>query len=439
MKSILTILLCSVIVPFAHAQGPLSLTLQQAMDMAAQQSYQVQASVLEARKAEARIKEVMAIGLPQVDVSASLNNYLTVPTSVIPNFTGEGPEYLQIQFGVPWSTTATAQLNQLIFDGSYLVAVKATRELRLLSEQELERTRSDARNQAAKSYLGVLAAREGAKLSAESVPVLEKSHTEASAMVEQGFMEATDVDRLSIALASARDRARSFAQQERVALAYLRLVLGVPADTPLTLVDELGTIVNDPAELALSSDQLAIDGHIDYQVAGTTMRVQEMQVKNEKAAYLPKLYGFASHQEQRFGFDQPFETEWFPATLWGLQLQVPIFSSGMRSSKVKQATLTLDQTRVNLTATDQRLKVEAEERSEKAVTALESYLTEKENLALSRRIFDRSSIKFTNGLASSFELNQDQSQFLQAQQIYIGKLVDLLLARTDLRKALDLY
>ncbi|MCC7503512.1 MAG: TolC family protein, partial [Flavobacteriales bacterium] len=81
----------------------------------------------------------------------------------------------------------------------------------------------------------------------------------------------------------------------------------------------------------------------------------------------------------------------------------------------------------------------AEERSEKARTALKSYTTEKQNLELAKRIFDRTSIKFSNGLSSSFELNQDQSQYLQAQQIYIGKLVDLLLARTDLRKALDLY
>jgi len=94
---------------------------------------------------------------------------------------------------------------------------------------------------------------------------------------------------------------------------------------------------------------------------------------------------------------------------------------------------------VNLTATEQRLLAEAAERSEKARTALETYTTERQNLDLARRIFDRTSIKFTNGLASSFELNQDQTQYLTAQQMYINALVNLALARTDLRKALDLY
>lgn len=439
MRTIITTILGAVAGVLA-AQGPMSLTLQQAMDLAAKQSYQVQASALEAEKAEARIKEVTAMGLPQIDADASLNDYLKVPTSVIPNFTGQGSqEYLEIQFGVPWTGTGAIQLNQLIFDGSYIVGLRASREMRTRSQQDLEKAAADSRMQAAKSFLGVLAAREGARLSGESVPILEKSVAEATAMTEQGFMEATDVDRLSIALASARDRARSFAQQERVALAYLRLVLGVPADTPITLVGDLETIVNDPAESGLSDQRLDLAGHVDHQLASTLIRLQELDVKNQKSAYLPKLYGFLSTQQQSFGFDRPFETKLFNATLWGVQLKVPIFSSGMRNNRVKQSNITLQQTQVNLAATEQRLMAEAEERSEKARTAYESYRTEKQNLDLTRRIFDRTSIKFTNGLSSSFELNQDQSQYLQSQQIYIGKLVDLLLARVELRRALDLY
>ena len=123
----------------------------------------------------------------------------------------------------------------------------------------------------------------------------------------------------------------------------------------------------------------------------------------------------------------------------GLSLQVPIFSSGLRSNKVKQSNLTLQQTEVNRAYTEQNLLAATEERSEKARSALQSYTTEKQNLELAKRIFDRTSIKFTNGLSTSFELNQDQSQYLRSQEMYIGKLVDLLLARTDLRKALDLY
>ncbi|HRN38223.1 MAG TPA: TolC family protein, partial [Flavobacteriales bacterium] len=72
----------------ALSQGPVQLSLQQAMDQAAAQSYSVQYSDLEAAKAEARIKEILGVGLPQVAASGGLNNYLKVPTQVIPNFFG---------------------------------------------------------------------------------------------------------------------------------------------------------------------------------------------------------------------------------------------------------------------------------------------------------------------------------------------------------------
>lgn len=421
------------------AQGPLSLTLQQAMDLAAQQSYAVQASQLEAEKARSKVNEVLAYGLPQVDANGSFSNYLEVPTSVIKNFTGEGPDQLEIQFGVPWNAQGTVQLNQLIFDGSYIVGLNASREYRTRSEEELQKTQADARAQAARSYLGVLAAREGARLAGESVPVLEKSHNEAAAMRDQGFMEETDVDRLSIALAEARDRVRSYEQQERVALAFLRLVLGVPAETPLTLTDALDAIVKDPAEAALTTLSLDLNTHIEHQLASTVVRIQQLDLKNQRSAYLPKLYGFINAQAQTYGFERPLETDWFPSSMWGVQLQVPIFSSGMRSNRVKQADLQLKQTEVNLAATEQRLIAEAEERAQKARTAELSYTTNTQNLELARRIFDRTSIKFTNGLSSSFELNQDQGQYLQAQQVYLATLVDLLVARIELRRALDLY
>ncbi|MBP9080693.1 MAG: TolC family protein, partial [Flavobacteriales bacterium] len=210
------------------AQGPVSLSLQQAVDQAARQSYSVQYSALEAEKADSKIKEILGVGLPQVAASAGLNNYLKVPTQVIPNFFGNDPPTMEIQLGVPWMLNGGVQLNQLLFDGSYLVGLQATRELKDKAGLDLEKAQHDARVQAAKAYYAVLAAEEGVRLLGESLPLLEKSAGDAKAMVQQGFMESTDVDRLTIQLADTRNRQGSLRQQANVARAYLALVLGLP-------------------------------------------------------------------------------------------------------------------------------------------------------------------------------------------------------------------
>ena len=423
-----------------HAQGPVSLSLQQALDLAAKQSYSVQASALEAEKAASKIKEITGLGLPQIAATGTLQNYIKVPTMVVPSFFG-GDELMKMQFGVPWSMSGGVQLNQLLFDGSYLVGLQATRELRTKSAKDLEQAVMNARVQAAKAYLGVLAAEEGGRLIGESLPVLEKASADAQAMVAQGMIESTDSDRLLVQLEEARAQQRNMQQQALVARAYLNLVLGLPTGTPVTLTDALQPLLDAPSEAGLADIAFDVDQHVDQQVAQSMLRLGELDVRNKKATYLPTLAGFINYQQQYnyTKFDVANGSWWFPASLWGLQLNVPIFSSGMRHQQVKQAKLSLEQANVNLKATEQRLLAEKEQQQAILRAAQDSYETGKRNLALSKSIFDRTSIKFTEGLASSFELTQEHGSYLTTQQTYIQRVVDLLQARADMRKALDAY
>lgn len=442
MRSITTtiLLLLGIVL---HAQGPVSLSLQQALDMAAKQSYAVQASELEAEKSRAKVKEITAIGLPQINGEVQLQNFIDVPTQLIPNFftPGQGPEFIAAQFGLPWNASAGATLSQLIFDGSYIIGLKATKAVARQSQQELEKAAADARNQAAKAYFGVLSAEEGVRLAGEGIPLLERSMREVQAMKDAGFMEATDVDRITIQLEQAKTLQRSFRQQADVARMMLNLALGIPQGTPVVLTDEITTILNDPNESALSETNLETSGHVELQYAENLVLLSDLQRKNERSKALPSLGGFLSHQQVWNGpdFDPGGAYPFYPTTLWGLKLTVPIFSSTGRIQKVKQASLALKQAEVNRTATTERLKVMAEQSRTQARTAFDNFKTEERSLALAKNIFDRTLIKFTEGAAASFELTQEQGNYLMAQQTYIQRVVELLMARADLRKALDLY
>jgi outer membrane protein TolC len=345
------------------------------------------------------------------------------------------------QFGLPWNASAGITLTQLLFDGSYLVGLKATRALAQQSQQDLEKAAADARNQAAKAYFGVLAAEEGQRLAGEGIPLLEKSLKEVTAMKEVGFMESTDVDRLTVQLEEARSQQRSFKQQADVGRMLLALALGLPQGTPITLTDDLTKILNDPNETALSEQELDPNTHIEQQYANNLVQLQDLQRKNERSKAMPSLGGFLSHQQVWNGpdFDPGGKYPFFPTTVWGLKLTVPIFSSTSRYHKVEQATIALRQTEINRTATEERLKAFAAQSRSQARTAFDNYRTQERNMALAKNILDRTSVKFTNGAAASFELTQEQGNYLMAQQGYIQRVVELLMARADLRKALDLY
>lgn len=427
----------------AVAQGPVRLSMQQAMDMAAKQSYQVQNSTLEADKARAKIKEITAIGLPQISASGGVMNYIDVPTQVVPNFFGGGePEFIQLQLGVPWSANGGVRLDQLLFDGSYLVGLQAVKEARKITDAELVLSMKDARRQAAKAYYAVLAADRGAELVGEVLPILERSLSESEAMFTNGFVEDTDVDRLRIEVVTARDRKLIFERQSDVARNYLRFILGLPLSTPLELTDALELLIDDPAERTLAAEPLDRERHLEQIIASTYVRVSALELRNAKAAYLPSLSGYFSHQQQwNANTFEPINgpIPWFPATMWGVQLNVPIFSSGQRSSKVSQMKLGEKQAELNLELTNQRLGLEYAQRQNEVLTAEELYNNERDRLALSKRVFERTSLKFAEGVSSSFELTQEQNQYLAAQQSYIQRMVDLVNARAELRKALDRF
>ena len=445
MKSIIITTILAASAAQVSAQGAMSLSLRQAMDLAAKQSYAVRSSALEAEKSIERSKEVTAIGFPQINGKVELQNFIDVPTQLIPNFFSApgsgGPEFIAAQFGVPWSMNAGVTLTQLLFDGSYLVGLKAARELKTQSNEDLEKAQADARNQTAKAYFGVLAAEEGSRLVAEGIPLLEKSLTEVTAMMDAGFMEQTDVDRINIQLEQARARKRDFDHQGEVARMLLALTLGTPQGSTITLTDKLETILNDPAEIGLTEQPLDPNTHVEQSYANTLVRLQELSVKADKSKALPSLGGFFSHSQVWNGpeFDPGGTYPFFPTTLWGLQLNVPILSSGNRYHKVQQSKLALDQVKINQSATEQRLITMAEKQRTETRAAYDNFKTEERNLGLSKNIFDRTSIKFTNGSAASFELTQEQGNYLIAQQTYVQTLVQLLIARADLRKALDLY
>ena len=427
------------------AQGPVSISLQQALEMAAQQSYSVQTSVLEAEKARQKVKEITAIGLPQINGEASISNYIDVPTSLVPNFfvpEGPGvPPYIPAQFQVPWNVTGGLTLTQLLFDGSYLIGVKATRALEEQSQNDLERTRADARNQTAKAYYGVLAAQEGARLVNEGIPLLEKSLREVEAMMNAGFMEQTDVDRLTIQVEDARVQKRNFEKQVDVARMLLSFTLGIPQGTPLTLTDDLNTLIADPNESALSEQAFDPGGHVELTSAKTLVTLSGYELRNEKMKYVPSLGGFVTHQQVWNGpeFDPGGTYSFYPTTLWGLKLSVPIFSSGSRAAKVRQAAATLKQVEIHRTATEQRLIADAERYRTQARTANDNLRNAERSMLLAKNIFERTTVKFANGSAASFELTQEQGNYLAAQQAYVMRVFELLSARSELRKALDLY
>jgi outer membrane protein TolC len=168
------------------------------------------------------------------------------------------------------------------------------------------------------------------------------------------------------------------------------------------------------------------------------MKLSQLNLRKEKYSFLPTLSAFFNHQQQNFGNELDVfsgDARWFPATIVGLNLKLPILTSGARLSKVSQAKIEFEKMENTAKEVEQNLKYQAELAASNFDTAKETFDNQKDNLALAQKIYDKTVKKYDAGIASSLELTQAQNQLLSAEGNYIKAVLDLLNARSALERS----
>lgn len=451
----ITLLLLSCI---AFAQK-MPLSLAEAQAKALELNVNAQISELEIEKAEHVVKETMAIGLPQITAEASFQNFLDIPTQVLPDFispavygvlidenllppgSGSTPRLLPAQFGTEFNVSGGVTLSQMIFNGSYLVGLKAAKTYVEMSRLQKNKTDTDARMVVAESYLTALLAQENVTLLIDSKETLAKLLSDTQALYEEGFTEEQDVEQLQLTLNLLQSQIANAERQIGLTLQLLNYQIGLPLDTELSLTDDLASLTADRAVESMMETDIPLDDNPDILIIDQGLLIQGLRIREQKSQYLPSINGFINHQQQaqrnEFNFFEG-SGDWFPNTVWGINLSVPIFSSGMKHQKVKQLEIDLKEAELKRSLAEAGLELQAERARSDYLYAQEKYQLEEENLALAERIRAKTRIKYMEGITASFELTETENQYLQAQGRIIESTMNLYTALLALKKAYNL-
>lgn len=431
-------------------------SLKQAQEYAIKNSYQVKNALADREIARKTIWETTAMGLPQISGTINYQNMVDVPTMLMPDFItpavvgvnkglfGLDPiapvpetEFFPVQFGArhnaDWGITAT----QLVFSGEYIVGLQASKIFYGLSEKALVRTQNEIMESVAKSYYLVLVAEESYKILQEMVINTVAIRREMEAMLEVGFIEDTDVDQMLLMEANLQNTLNNLSTQVEIANRLLKFQMGVNLSEPIELTDKLSDVMNldDVVQIMLKDFQPA--NNIDFQLMQSQEELAEMNLRRYNSSYLPSLAAFATYSKSamRSKFNI-FDTEqdWFPTTIVGLSVNIPVFSSGMRMAQVSKARLEVEKARTLKTQVSEGLRLNYQQSLLNLRTAHDIYLTEKKNLELSEKIYNKTTIKYREGVATSLELTQVQNQYLATQSNYFRAMADMLNAKAELMK-----
>jgi outer membrane protein TolC len=386
--------------------------------------------------------EIIAQGLPQVSATADYQNYLKQPVTLLPaEITGGEPgTFTPVTFGTQQNVNATATWNQLIFDGSYIVGIQSARTLLQISENAKTKTDLEIKKAVINAYGNVLLAEENVAILQKNVENVQKNYDETNEIYKNGLAEQEDVEQLEITLLNLKNNLSRSKRMRDIAYEMFNLTLGIPVEIPVNLTEELDNLAMEYFDLELLQKEIPVEENIDYRIAANTAESREIEVKLEKSKALPSLTGFLNYGVQ--GFSQEFtflneDQEYFGQSILGVSLNIPIFSSGMRSSRTQQKQIAYEQAMVELEQTENEVKRQINSAKSDYEFSLENYQNQKKNLELAERIENKNQIKFFEGIASSFELSEAQRQLYQAQQDFLQSMLDVITAKVELENLLD--
>lgn len=386
--------------------------------------------------------ETTAMGLPQINAGADYTNNFVLQKSVVPaEFFGGNPgEYAEVAFGTKHNMVARATLSQLIFDGSYIVALQASKTYLKYYQNAKQKTDTEIKEAVINSYGNVLLAEESIAILEKNKATLQKTLSDTKATFTNGLIEEESVEQLEITLTSINSTLNYNKRLADVAYKMLKITLGMDINDELKLTDKLDNLTISNLDLAFSKNEFTVSQNVNYQMALNFQEQRELELKLQKSKALPTLSANINYGATAFKDEFQFFTQnqnWFNYSNMGISLNVPIFSSLARSSRTQQAKIALDQAKTQLTETEQKLKLQYAAAKSDYEFSIEEYATAKSNLALSERIEKKQQTKFTEGLSTSFDFNDAQRQLYTAQQKYLQSMVDVINKKAALEKIIN--
>lgn len=397
------------------------------------------------RDVEAAIKqkwETIATGLPQISADIAYNNFIEQPVSLIPaEFFGGNPgEFAEIRFGTKQTMNATAVLNQKIFDGSYLVGLQSAKVFLEISKNAKEKTDLEVRRSVINAYGNVLLAEESIDILQRNKAVLEKNLDETTKIYENGLGEQESVEQLQITLSGIESSLRNTERLRTLAYQMFNITIGLDIEADVQLTDFLAGLTSQNIVMSLLDADDDVENTIDYRIAANDKRSKELLLKLEQSKALPTINAFINGgyagNSDTFTFLNR-DQKWFGSSVLGFTMNIPIFSSLQRSAATQRAKINLEKSNAELTETEQRIRLQIASAKSDYRFAIEEFQNKEENLALAERIEKKNQTKFFEGIASSFELRQAQTQLYTAQNELLQAMLDVINKKADLETALN--
>jgi outer membrane protein TolC len=413
------------------------LSLTEAQKFAIQHNKMIISARLDVEASKMAIWQTISAGLPQISSSAGFTDNIKQMTFLIPNFITPDPnDKTEITMGTQFNASVGIQASMLLFNAPYIVGIETSKLAKKLAETNVNSTELDIRESVASVYYLILVSEESLKVLDGNLANLRETLKSTQAMFSVGMAESTDVDQMVSNVNMVENSRSSLERTTELNYNLLRFQLGVTSDTRIRLTGTLEDFTNEINVEALLSQEFNYTDNLNYKLVEGQEQLSALGLKAQKAQVLPSLAGVISGTSTGMG-DKISGINWYNSSLVAVQLSVPIIASGQRHAAIKKAKFNLEKAKNTKEMILDQLKIQEKQLRYNLVNANLQYKSQKENVEVSQRVYKSMENKFRQGMASSLDLTQANSLYLQAENNYISSLMNLLQTKLALDKLLN--
>jgi outer membrane protein len=420
-------------------------TLQQCLDYALKNFNDIKNAELDIQSAAARVGEVKGAGLPKLAIKGSITDNPDLPRSY---FDGGNPiagAFIPggqpgTVYGVPNSFQVrstgdiSATLSQLLFDGSYILGLKASSVYKELSSKSMTQTKINVVENVTKAFYLVLINNERVALLNANVSRIDSLLKNTRGLQKEGFAEQLDADRIEVTRNNLLAELTKFNQLNEVTALLLKYQMGMPLTDSLALSGDVKDIQIEAVDKNVVVNPKS---RIEYSLLETQMEFQRLTMQGDKAKFFPTLSGFATGGYNRGDNTVPklFQDTWYKYSMWGLNLSVPIIDGGSKIYKVKQSRYAYQKAENNLNFFAQTVDLQAKQSMATLNNEIENLKIQRRNLELATKVVRVAKIKYTSGTASNIEVIEAENAFKESQTNFYNAVYNTLIAKIDYQKS----
>ena len=446
-----------------------SFTLEAAISYALENSVDTRNSVIDEQIAKARVGELRATGLPQINGSVQISHsdplqrmFFTVSEDnpIIGGSPGleDLPDgsviALENFFQLPSSGDAGISISQLIFNGSYFVGLQAAKTYKELASKTSEQTRIQIVENVTKAFYAVLVNEERLALFEGNIARVDSLLRNTRGLYDNGFAENIDVARVQVTRNNLIIEKENFENLLSLSVELLKFQMNYPMQEKIAVQGDLENLEIEAEAIQILADEFEYDDRIEYSVLKTQEELQKLDVKNNIVGYLPSISAFANlgYFTQSPNLKGIFTTEteglpetsqigpdkWYQYGMYGVTLNVPIFDGLTKSYKTQQARLNLLKVRNSFESLESGIDLEVNQSKINLTNTLKTLESQRENIELAAEVARVTKIKYTSGIGSNLEVTEAETDLREAQTNYYNVLYEAILAQIDLKAALGI-